>query len=271
MNPAQPMNPAQTYEHYYVPAMFLPWTRILLRHAAPQPGERLLDVACGTGIVAREAAPLVGSNGRVVGLDMNPAMLTVAGAVSAPTGAQIHWQQGNAMALPSADGSFDLVTCQHGLQFFPDRGAAVREMHRVLVPGGRALAIVLQSLAQHPIFEALMTSVASHLSLPVSGFAIPFVLSDAEELRTLFMSAGFESVAIVPETTTVRFTEPERFVQLAVASSAAAVPAFAQLDVPERTLLLQAVQADVDSLVQMHRAGDVIEFSMFAHVAIAKK
>ncbi len=78
MNHAQPMNPAETYENYYVPAMFRPWANILLRHAAPQPRERLLDVACGTGIVAREAAPLVGSDGQVVALDMNPAMRALA-------------------------------------------------------------------------------------------------------------------------------------------------------------------------------------------------
>lgn len=271
MNHAQPMNPAETYENYYVPAMFRPWANILLRHAAPQPRERLLDVACGTGIVAREAAPLVGSDGQVVALDMNPAMLAVARTLSAPSGAEIQWQEGNAMALPFSDCSFDLVVCQHGLQFFPDRVAALREMHRVLAPGGRALAIVLQTLAQHPVFEALMKSVASHLSLPISAVMTPFVLSDAEELRTLFMSAGFKSVAIVPETTTVRFIEPERFVPLAVTSSAAAVPAFTQLDVPERTSLLEAVRVDVDSTIQKYREADVIAFPMFAYVVIATK
>ena len=271
MNQARPMNPAETYERYFVPAMFRPWADILLRHADPRARERLLDVACGTGIVARQAAPLVGSDGWVAALDMNPAMLAVARALSAPSGAAIQWQEGNATALPFPDGSFDVVVCQHGLQFFPDRAAAVREMYRVLTPDGRAVVIVLQALARHPIFEALMTSVASHLSLPMSAVTTPFALSDPEELRILFASNGFKSVAITPETTTVRFAESERFVPLAVTSSAAAVPAFAQLDVPERMSLLEAVRADVDSLTQAYRQGDVIEFPMFAHVAIASK
>ena len=83
MNQRQPGNPAEMYESYFVPAMFLPWATILLRHAAPQSGERVLDVACGTGIVARQTAPLLGSNGQMVALDMNPAMLAVARAPGA--------------------------------------------------------------------------------------------------------------------------------------------------------------------------------------------
>lgn len=269
MNQPQPRNPAETYENYFVPAMFLPWASILLRHAAPQSGERVLDVACGTGIVARQAAPLVGANGQVVALDMNPAMLAVARTLPVPSGATITWQEGNALALPFPDGAFDLVLCQHGLQFVPDRAGAGREMRRVLAPGGRALAIVLQALARHPVFEALMESVASHLSLPVSAVMTPFALSDAEELRTLFTSAGFKAVDILPETTTVRFPEAQRFVPLAVTSSAAAIPAFAQLQAPERAALLEAVRTDVESTIRKYRDVDVISFPMFAHIVVA--
>src|SRR3990167_1691132 len=222
MNQPQPRNPAETYEQYFVPAMFLPWATILLRHAALQSGERVLDVACGTGIVARQAAPLMGAGGQVVAVDMNPAMLGVARALQAPSGATITWQEGNAMALPFPDGAFDVALCQHGLQFVPDRAGAVREMRRVLAPGGRALVIVLQALARHPVFEALMESVARNLSLPVSAVMTPFALCDADELRTLFTAAGFKKVDIIPESTVVRFPEPERFVPLAVTSSAAA-------------------------------------------------
>src|SRR3990172_6827474 len=128
MNPRQPKSPADTYEDYFVPAMFLPWSTILLSHAALQTRERVLDVACGTGIVARQAAPLVGTGGQVAALDMNPAMLGVARARPAPSGATITWQEGNAMALPFPDGAFDVVLCQHGLQFVPDRSSSLREM-----------------------------------------------------------------------------------------------------------------------------------------------
>lgn len=271
MTQAPPRNPAETYESYFVPAMFRPWATILLRHAAPQAGARVLDVACGTGIVSRLAAPLVGDQGQVVGLDINPPMLAVARTRPVPLGAPISWQEGNAMNLPFPDGSFDLVLCQHGLQFFPDRPEAVREMHRVLVPGGRALAIVLQSLEKHPLFEALTQSVAHHLALPVAAVMTPFVLSDASELRRLFADAGFDKVDVIEETTLVRFPEPEMFVPLAVASSAAAVPAFAQLAAPQRAALLDAVRQDVDPLIHSFLDTEALTFPMYAHVAVATK
>lgn len=269
MSQPEPGSAAETYEKYFVPAMFVPWANVLLRHASPQPGERVLDVACGTGIVARLAAPLVGSSGQMVAVDVNPAMLAVAGAHPAPSGATIHWQEGNAAALPFPDGAFDVVLCQHGLQFFPDRAGAVREMRRVLVPGGRALAIVLQALARHPVFEALIESAARHLLLPISAVMTPFALSDADELRTLFMAAGFEGVEVFPESVTVRFPEPERFVPLAFMSSAAAVPAFTQLETPARKALLETVCAEVEPTVRRYRKTDFVTFPMFAHLARA--
>src|SRR3990170_4997577 len=236
MNQPQPRNPAETYEHYFVPAMFLPWATILLRRAAPQSRERVLAVAR---------------------------------ALPAPSGATISWQEGNAMALPFPDGAFDVVLCQHGLQFVPDRAGAVREMRRVLAPGGRALVIVLQALPRHPVFEALMESVARNLSLPVSAVMTPFALCDADELRTLFTAAGFMKVDILPESTTVQFPEPERFVPLAVISSAAAVPAFAQLEAPARAALLETVRGEIEPTIRRYRDAEVVTFPMFAHIAVA--
>jgi SAM-dependent methyltransferase len=200
---------------------------------------------------------------------MNPAMLSVARALPAPSGATIHWQEGNAVSLPSPDGAFDVVLCQHGLQFVPDRAGAVREMRRVLVHGGRALVIVLQALARHPVFEAFGESVARHLSLPVSAVMTPFALYDAEELRALFTAAGFGKVDIFSESTTVRFPEPERFVPLTVISSAAAVPAFTQLEAPAREALLETVRAEVEPTVRKYRDADFVTFPMFAHIARA--
>jgi ubiquinone/menaquinone biosynthesis C-methylase UbiE len=136
-----------TYERVMVPAVFGPWAKDLLDRAALAPGMRALDVACGTGIVARLAALQVGSTGRVVGVDSNEAMLAVARAQPAPGGAQVEWRQGDATKLPFTDGEFDRVLCQHGLQYVADRIAALREMKRVLAPGGRlALSVFSQSI-----------------------------------------------------------------------------------------------------------------------------
>jgi ubiquinone/menaquinone biosynthesis C-methylase UbiE len=270
MNLSQTKTPAEMYAHYFVPAMFRPWADILLRHADLQFRERILDVACGTGIVARLAAPLAGSEGHVAALDFNPAMLNVAQSVPAPSGEKIEWREGSAMALPFADRNFDVVLCQHGLQFFPDKVGALREMYRVLTPTGRALIIVLESLQKHPVFDALMTSVARHLSLPIGAVTLPFSLSDDDKLREMARDAGFEEVNIIPATSVMTFPEAFQFVPLAVMSSAAALPAFMQLQGPEKAALLDTVRQEVEPIVKAHQSGDTVSFPMYAHIISAK-
>jgi len=127
-------NAAELYERYAVPFVLGPWAPELVELAALQPGESVLDLACGTGVVARLVAPRVGTTGQVIGVDLNAGMLAVARALPAPSGSAIDWVQGSATALELPDRSIDVVLCQQGLQFFPEKLAALREMHRVLVP-----------------------------------------------------------------------------------------------------------------------------------------
>ncbi len=135
-------NAAENYERYFVPTIGIPFATALLEAAGLHRGERVLDVACGTGVVTRLAAEQVGSSGAVAGLDINPAMLAVARSVSS-SGAAIEWHEASAESLPLADGSFDVVLSSLGLQFVPDKASALREMRRVLAPGGRlAIATV---------------------------------------------------------------------------------------------------------------------------------
>lgn len=126
----------KNYEKYFVPIIGAPLAADLVEVAAPGQGERVLDVACGTGVVARLAAERVGTAGAVVAIDINPGMLAVARA-AAPAKVAIDWQEANAQQLPFLDESFDVALCSLGLPFFPERAAALREMRRVLVPGGR--------------------------------------------------------------------------------------------------------------------------------------
>lgn len=271
MNALQTASPFNTYEEYFVPAMFQPWAKVLLRRAELQPNDRILDVACGTGIVSRMAAPLIGEGGRIVALDMNPAMLAVARSLAVSVGAEIRWQEGNAASLPFDSGSFDVVLCQHGMQFFPDLAGAIREMYRVLDRDGRAVAMVLQSLDQHPVFKALMESVARHLSIPLSAVMTPFSLSDWEALKSLFTLAGFKKITHFSETIEASFPEPARFISQCVLSSAAAIPAFARLEPKERGELIAAVAAALGEIMAEHLRADSITFPMFAHVALASK
>jgi len=140
-------NSSETYQHALVPAVFAPWAPLVVALADPRPGDRVLDIACGTGVVTRLAAQQVGRTGKVTGLDLNPGMLAFAASLTPsdpPTNAPITWREASATNMPLPDAAYDIAYCQLGLQFFPDRPAAMREMYRVLVPGGRLGLMVWQ-------------------------------------------------------------------------------------------------------------------------------
>lgn len=189
--------PADLYEEYAVPAIMAPCATLLLDYAQPRPGERVLDLATGTGIVARLAAPRVAPGGRVVAVDASAERLDIARRV-APAEYGIEWRAADAQALPYDDGSFDLLLCQHGLQFFPDRVAALRETRRVLAAGGRAVYAVWQSLDRHPIDAALARALSEALMITVEHQTVPFALGDPEETAALFESAGLAVADIQP-------------------------------------------------------------------------
>jgi SAM-dependent methyltransferase len=195
-----------------VPAIFAPWAPDLIAAADLRPGERVLDVACGTGVVTRVAAQRLAGTDRVVGLDRDPSMLAAARAAAGDR--PIEWREGDAIALPFADGAFDVVLCQQGLQFIPDKLAALREMHRVLAPGGRALASVWRPTRDIPGYRALEDALARHLGRPAA--LPPFSFGDARELRRLLVEAGFRDIAIRAEVKMTRFPSPEAFVRAAV-------------------------------------------------------
>lgn len=149
---------AEVYEERFVPALFQQWVEPVLDAAGVRAGDDVLDVACGTGVVARAVADRVGPTGRVTGLDLNPAMLDVARRI-AP---EIHWHQGDAAALPFEDEVFDVVTCQAAIFFFPDPAGALSEMRRVTRPGGRVVLQSFSSLDAQPAYGPWVELVARH-------------------------------------------------------------------------------------------------------------
>ena len=147
----------EAYEQYIVPAWMGEWAQDLVDVSSIQAGQRVLDVGCGTGVVTRAIARLIGPSGKVVGLDVNDAMLQMARHFAAQEGlGVITWQQGDAAAMPFPEASYDVVLCQQGLQYFPDCAAALREVARILVPGGRLALSVWRALERHPFFVALV-------------------------------------------------------------------------------------------------------------------
>jgi ubiquinone/menaquinone biosynthesis C-methylase UbiE len=269
MDALERSTPAEVYEQYLGRSIADPFARMLLDHAAPKQGERVLDLASGTGSVARQVAPMVGRQGRVVAVDINPAMLAVGRAMSPPAGAAIEWLEGNAIDLDLPDAAFDLVLCQQGLQFFPDRVGAAREMRRVLMPEGRVAISVWQTLARHPVYEALFKATASHLGARMSAVDVSFSFGDPEQLRAVLRNGGFDRIDIVPRSLDISLQSPERYVQLTVRGAATSVPAFARLDPRAQAALVKAVSGEMEPIIGRYRRGDELTFPMHTNIAIA--
>lgn len=184
---------AEAYESLFVPAVFQQWAPQMVAAAHIQPGHRVLDVACGTGALARQILSVVGESGSVSGLDAGAGMLAVADRL-APT---IDWHQGLAESLPYADGSFDAVVCQFGLMFFPDRIAALQEMSRVLVPDGWLAVAVWDSLENSDGYREeveLLRRIAGEEA--ADALRAPFVLGNRDEVSRLFQDAGLDSPGV---------------------------------------------------------------------------
>lgn len=202
-------NPPANYDRFFVPAIGAPLATDLIRLAALRPGEQVLDVACGTGVVARLASQQVGGTGTVAGLDVNPGMLAVARSATPPD-MRIEWHEASAEAMPLPDASFDVVLCQMGLQFVPDKHAALREMWRVLVSGGRLILNVPGPTPQ--VFTILAEALARHMSAEAAGFVNHvFSLHDTAEIQNLIGGAGFHNVSVESDTKPLRLPAPEEF------------------------------------------------------------
>ena len=199
----------ENYERYFVPSIGGPAAKGLLAAASLQPGERVLDVACGTGVVTRGAADAIGQTGTIAGLDVNPGMLTAARKYAPPQHA-IDWYEASVESMPLPDATFDVVLCQMGLQFVPNKLVALKEMRRVLIDGGRALVTVPGPIPE--LFSVMIDGLARRIGPEAAGFGrMVFSLHDAEELRELFLEAGFNVVDVSSVTARLEVPGPQDF------------------------------------------------------------
>jgi ubiquinone/menaquinone biosynthesis C-methylase UbiE len=202
-------SPAENYERYFVPAIGAPAANGLMKVAALRPGERVLDVACGTGVVSRLASAAVGTDGSVAGLDLNPGMLAVARSTTPPE-TNVEWHEASADAMPFPEVSFDAVLCQMGLQFMSDRHAALSEMRRVLEPDGRLILNLTGPTP--PLFAIMAEALGRHVGADAEGFVRQvFSLHDTDEIEDLIKGAGFRDVATMADTRSLRLPAPEKF------------------------------------------------------------
>lgn len=258
---------SKAYEQFLVPAIFSQWTERLIETSEMQPGDTVLDIACGTGIVARRAATRVGTNGSVAGLDINERMLAVAKECAAGIQPPIEWHHGDAAHLPFAEDEFDAICCQQALQFFGDPASVIEEMKRVLRLDGRVTLSVWRPLSYQPAYVVLADALAQYISEDAGEMmGSPFPAWDSEDLRTLLQGAGFEDVLVTVEIASVRYPSVAEFIRREAASSPLAEP-IANVAQEVRDELIHAVEGDLHPYID---DGGIVS-PMESYVIVAER
>jgi SAM-dependent methyltransferase len=249
------------YEKDFVPAIFAQWAPVLAETARVGPGDRVLDVACGTGVLAREAAVRAGATGRVTGLDLNEGMLAVARRLRP----QIEWRQGDAAALPFADGTFDVVVSQFALMFFPDRVAALREMWRVLAPHGRLAVAVCGPIGRSKgyavLADILRRAVGNDAAAMVEGY---FAVGEEAELGRLCAAAGIAGASVRVREGWARFASVDELVRIEIRGS----PLCGLVDETSYQRVLKAAR---EELREFAEASGTVAIRLDATIASASK
>jgi SAM-dependent methyltransferase len=265
MSEQRSMTPAEAYERFLVPAIFGPWASSALRRSRPAPGAAVLDVACGTGIGARLAAAVVGRSGSVLGLDLDEGMLAIARAAGASAeGAAIRWCRASALMMPLGDKHLDYVLCLEGIQFFPDRAAGLREMRRVLRPGGRLVATIWADIEQNPAFHALAEGLRLFVS-PEAARLPPFALPDRDAIEALVAAAGFTEVTVNLEVLRFRAPSADAFVDWVAAGGPTVRHSLALLAQDKR----QEFDRFVARRLESYETGEGLSLPSARHVVVA--
>lgn len=251
-------NAAQMYEREFVPALFAQWPPHLIEAAHIDQSDRVLDVGCGTGIFARMAAEHTGQSGRITGLDLNESMLAVARSIDP----EIEWRAGDATRLPFSDHAYDVVASQFVLMFVPDRVVALKEMWRVLAPGGRlVVAVWTESDAYSVLTEIAMNQGAEVLAASVT---VPFSMGDKRMLHSLFDEAGIPDTSLQTLDGHARFPSIDDFVRTEIK---AWVTAETTSEAPLQALLIEARNRLAAYCVD----DGSVELPLNAHIVSARK
>ena len=251
----------EVYESCFVPAIFEAWAGPVADAAGIRTGNKVLDVGCGTGVLAREALRRVGQEGQVVGLDLNEGML----AVAARAEPKIEWRQGDAASLPFKDASFDVVVSQFALMYFLDRMGSLSQMWRTLAPAGRIAVAVWAPIDRARGYRILVDIAARQCEGEAAGvLAAPFVLGDQAELAKLFVDSGILGASVTPYGGSIRFPSVTEFILIEVKGSPLAD--MLSDDVME-TLAAESERALAEFVVP---SGEII-MPMDAHIVTASK
>ena len=257
-------NAPQLYERETVHTLGRPLAELMLARVALHPGDRILDAACGTGIVTRVAVQRHGDLGHAVGVDLNAGMLDVARANSPATRVPIDWRQADVCALPFPEASFEVVLCQQGLQFVPDPLVALREMRRVLVPGGRLAFTVFSEIPVY--YEALADALAHYVSADAATSCLSrYTLREATTLRQLVEDAGFGAIEMhVLEVMRRMPASPKSVVE------AMARAPYARDIAAVEEAVRQAIGREVSAALHAYRDGDAVVIPHRSHLVQAQ-
>ncbi len=253
---------ADAYEEYLVPFAFEPWARLVIDQAGLAPGQKVLDVGCGTGVAAKLAAVVVQAKGSVVGVDTDEAMLTVARrSTPAKAAAHIEWRHADAHQLPFAEGKFDAVLCFEALQFLPNRAKALAEFRRVLGPNGRLFGTLWGPLHDNPPYHALAEGLEKFVSAD-AGRLPPFALGDRTVIHRMLVDSGFLDVSVEPQQITRSVPSAREFVRWVAAGAPTTRHKLSMLADDKREAFLQFVE---ERLERFRRAG-VLELPTMRHI-----
>jgi len=225
---------AEAYEKFLVPTLNGPQAIEAVDIASPRPGERVLDVACGTGVAVRLALPRVAPGGSVSGLDFDPAMIAVARSiVRSSNDVALEWHCASALEMPFESSMFDIALCLQGLQFLPDCTVGLAEMRRVMKPGGRLVAIVWNGLehckGQNAIVQAL-----KRRNLDAAPMLKALSMGDAGKLQKHARDAGFREVSVRAASTSALFPSARHFVEALAAGGPASRHALSKVPEDQR-------------------------------------
>jgi ubiquinone/menaquinone biosynthesis C-methylase UbiE len=259
----QPTFP-EMYERWLVSSLFRPWAELTLDEVKLSAGDRVLDIACGTGVVARAARQRLGDAIQAVGIDLSSDMLAVARAV-APG---IDWREGNAGALPLRDGErFDVVVCQQGLQFFPDKPVAAAQMRRALTSGGRLAVTTWRSDEEIPFFRQLRQMAERHLGTIVDQ---RHSFGDAASVEALLRAAGFDEVQSRMVSRTIRFERDTPFLRLNTMALVGMSAAGKTMSDEERKSIVEVIVRESAPVLQRFTDASVIAFQLSTNLATAR-
>ena len=254
----------EIYERVLVQPLFRPFAEAVVERLKPVPGDSLIDVACGTGIVARIARQTLGSSARIVGVDVAAPMLAVARTVDA----SIDWREGNAVALPVREGeSFSLLACHQGLQFFPDKPTAVREMQRALAPDGRMAIACWRSLQDIPAALELNEIAERHVG-PIVDSRHSF--GNAADLQALLTDNGFHDCRVETFSHDVRFSDGALFATLNAMAVIGMTEKGKKLNEAQRGELAGRIAAESHAVIARYRKQGEFVIPLSTNIATAR-